>query len=118
PAAAKVLGPRMLLLPLVENTIRGGMGDGDSALVICIEAVVEAGVLELKVIDNGGGLRDPKLIENVGLRNTLERLERLYGTAQEMRIEATSGEGFCVVMRLPARAAEEPPREQLRREIA
>ncbi|MFL5478786.1 MAG: sensor histidine kinase [Gemmatimonadaceae bacterium] len=118
PAAAKILVPRMLLQPLVENSIHHGMRDGDSPLVICIEAVVESGVLELKVIDNGVGLRNPKLIENVGLRNTRERLERLYGTAQEMRIEATSGEGFCVVMRLPARAAEEPPREQLRREIA
>jgi hypothetical protein len=118
PAAAGIFVPRMLLQPLVENSIHHGMRDGDSPLVIRIEAVVDAGVLELKVVDNGVGLRNRKLTENVGLRNTRERLERLYGSAQEMRIGASPGEGFCVVMRLPARVAEEPPREHLRREIA
>jgi two-component system LytT family sensor kinase len=118
PAAARILVPRMLLQPLVENSIHHGMRDGDSPLIIRIEATAGAGSLELKVVDNGVGLRNRKLVENVGLRNTRERLEHLYGTRQEMRIEAMQGEGFCVVMRLPARIAEERPEEQRRREIA
>ncbi len=124
PAAGRMLVPRMLLQPLVENSIHHGMRDGDSPLVVRIEAAVDAGSLELRVIDNGVGLRNQKLVENVGLRNTRERLERLYGTDQEMRVDASSGqrEGFSVIMRLPARVAEELPTagesDQRRREIA
>jgi len=118
PAARRILVPRMLLQPLVENSIHHGMRDGDSPLVICIEASTEADRLELKVVDNGVGLRNRKLVENVGLRNTRERLERLYGTEQEMRVDCPTEGGFCVTMRIPARVAAQPPEEQRRREIA
>jgi signal transduction histidine kinase len=118
PAAARILVPRMLLQPLVENSIHHGMRDGDSPLVICIEASTDAAHLELKVVDNGVGLRNRKLVENVGLRNTRERLERLYGTEQELLIDCPSDGGFCVTMRIPARVAAQPPEEHRRREIA
>jgi len=123
PAAERMLVPRMILQPLVENSIHHGMRDGDAPLVVCIEAVVNNGSLQLGVIDNGAGLRNRKLVENVGLRNTRERLERLYGAEQEMRVEAppAHGDGFSVIMRLPARIALEPPEregEHRHREIA
>src|SRR4051812_10814856 len=117
-AAANILVPRMLLQPLVENSIHHGMRDGDSPLIIRIEASTDADHLELKVLDNGVGLRNRKLVENVGLRNTRERLERLYGAGQEMRIDCPTEGGFCVTMRIPARVAAQPPEEHRRREIA
>ena len=112
PAAARILVPRMLLQPLVENSIHHGMRDGDGPLVICIEASLDAGALELKVTDNGAGMRNRKLVENVGLSNTRERLEKLYGLEQEMRVEASPGEGFSVTLLFRARVAEEPAQEQ------
>ncbi|HJP59132.1 MAG TPA: histidine kinase [Gemmatimonadaceae bacterium] len=118
PAASRILVPRMLLQPLVENSIHHGMRDGDSPLVICIEASTNADHLELKVVDNGVGLRNRKLVENVGLRNTRERLERLYGNEQELRVDCPTEGGFCVTMRIPARVAAQPPEEHRRREIA
>ena len=118
PAAARILVPRMLLQPLVENSIHHGMRDGDSPLIICIEALTDADHLELKVVDNGVGLRNRKLVENVGLRNTRERLDRLYGTEQGMRIETPADGGFCVTMRIPARVAAQSIEEHRRREIA
>jgi LytS/YehU family sensor histidine kinase len=120
PAALKILVPRMLLQPLVENSIHHGMRDGDSALVIRIEGSGGPDRLVLRVVDNGVGLRNRKLVENVGLRNTRERLEKLYGLDQEMIVESLQGEGFSVTMRFPAHVAE--PRleetEQPQREIA
>ena len=117
PAAMRILVPPMLLQPLVENSIHHGMRDGDSPLVIRVEASVDGESLEVKVVDNGLGLRNRKLVENVGMGNTRERLERLYGTRQEMRIDSEAGQGFTVTLRLPARLA--PPREEQRdREIA
>lgn len=117
PAALRILVPRMLLQPLVENSIHHGMRDGDSPLVIRIEAVVDREALELKVADNGVGLRNRKLVENVGLRNTRERLEKLYGVEQELVVD-TAPEGFTVCMTFCAHKAEEPVQEHLEREIA
>ena len=116
--AARILVPRMLLQPLVENSIHHGMRDGDSPLVIRIEAATEANSIELKVLDNGAGLRNRKLVENVGLRNTRERLEKLYGAGQQMLVDSSPGEGFSVIMRFPARIAEDTVKEHLEREIA
>jgi len=118
PAAERILVPRMLLQPLVENSIHHGMRDGDSPLVVCVEASADSDYLELKVVDNGVGLRNRKLVENVGLRNTRERLERLYGARQELHIDCPTEGGFCVTMRIPARVAAQPPEELRRREIA
>ncbi|HET9636598.1 MAG TPA: histidine kinase, partial [Gemmatimonadaceae bacterium] len=117
PAALRICVPRMLLQPLVENSIHHGMRDGDSPLVIRIEGSVDADALTLKVVDNGVGLRNRKLVENVGLGNTRERLEKLYGLDQEMSVDS-QGEGFSVTMRFPARVAEEPVEESRQREIA
>ena len=118
PAALRICVPRMLLQPLVENSIHHGMRDGDSPLVIRIEGTVDADTLTLKVVDNGVGLRNRKLVENVGLRNTRERLEKLYGLDQEMSVDSSPGEGFSVTLRFPARVAEEPVEENRQREIA
>ena len=118
PAALRILVPRMLLQPLVENSIHHGMRDGDSPLVIRIEASVDADALELKVVDNGAGLRNRKLVENVGLGNTRERLEKLYGLEQEMSVDAPPGGGFTVTMLFRARVAAEPVEERREREIA
>jgi two-component system LytT family sensor kinase len=122
PAAQRILVPRMLLQPLVENSIHHGMRDGDSPLIIRIEGSVGGDVLTLKVADNGVGLRNRKLVENVGLTNTRERLEKLYGLDQEMTVDSSQAEGFTVTMRLPARVAEpslqEAAGEQRQREIA
>ena len=118
PAALRICVPRMLLQPLVENSIHHGMRDGDSPLVIRIEGSVDSDALTLKVVDNGVGLRNLKLVENVGLGNTRERLEKLYGLDQEMSVDSTQGEGFSVTMRFPARVAEEPVEENRQREIA
>jgi hypothetical protein len=118
PAALQICVPRMLLQPLVENSIHHGMRDGDSPLVIRIDGSVDSDALTLKVADNGVGLRNRKLVENVGLANTRERLEKLYGLDQEMSVDSTPGEGFSVTMRFPARVAEEPVEENRQREIA
>ncbi|HEX6628357.1 MAG TPA: histidine kinase [Gemmatimonadaceae bacterium] len=116
--AARILVPRMLLQPLVENSIHHGMRDGDSALVIRIEAATDGNAIELKVLDNGAGLRNQKLVEHVGLRNTRERLEKLYGAAQSLLVDSSPGEGFSVIMHFPARIAEDTAEEHLEREIA
>jgi sensor histidine kinase YesM len=52
------------------------------------------------VRDHGPGLPD-RLTRGIGLRNTAERLERLYGERQSVRIENADGGGTIVELRVP-----------------
>ena len=117
PGVLNMLVPRMMLQPLVENAIHHGMRDGEQPLCIRIEATTSNGSLTLTVSDDGVGLRGKKLRERVGLRNTRERLERLYGPAQKMEIESPASGGFSVRLVLPAHLAEYRSTEA-KREIA
>jgi two-component system, LytTR family, sensor kinase len=117
-AALNLLVPRMLLQPLVENSIRHGMCDGDLALCVRIEVANVDASLRIRITDNGAGLLTPTLREGVGLQNTRERLRQLYGPNQQMHITSPRGGGFEVSLTIPARAAEPETADQERREIA
>ena len=61
--------------------------------------------MTLVVRDNGLGLSEAAragLHDGVGLSNTRDRLECLYGTAQALNL-IESGQGLSVEMRLPFR---------------
>jgi two-component system LytT family sensor kinase len=67
--------------------------------------VVKKGQLELTVSDNGPGVQ---LVDGnfpgpcgIGLRNTQQRLETLYGKAQSFVLEHAVPHGLRIVMRLP-----------------
>jgi two-component system, LytTR family, sensor kinase len=118
PGVADLLVPRMLLQPLVENSIRHGMRDGDRPLRVTVEAARVDASLRLRIVDDGLGLATKSLREGVGLRNTRERLSQLYGKNQKMDVIALAKGGFEVVLTIPARAPERGIAEQSRREIA
>ena len=66
--------------------------------------------IELLVRDNGPGLQgDPQevLRPGVGLHNTMQRLEQLYGSAQRFEIGNARQGGFQVTMTCPLRRGEE-----------
>jgi two-component system, LytTR family, sensor kinase len=118
PGTSNLLVPRMLLQPLVENSIRHGMRDEELALCVRIEAAKIDASLRIRITDNGVGLLTPTLQEGVGLQNTRERLRQLYGPNQQMHIASPRGGGFEVTLTIPARAAEPETVDQDRREIA
>jgi len=54
------------------------------------------------VRDHGAGIEDSvSLAKGIGLRNTMERLERLYGSQQSFAIRNADGGGAMVEIRLP-----------------
>ncbi|HEX5084137.1 MAG TPA: histidine kinase, partial [Blastocatellia bacterium] len=82
PGINDALTPKLILQPLVENSIKYA-ADPDSGLInIAIRASRENGSLRIEVRDDGPGLsantRDATG-NGVGLANTARRLERLYG---------------------------------------
>jgi LytS/YehU family sensor histidine kinase len=105
--ARQVLVPQLILQPLVENAIRHGMNLVSMRFDISVKGRLESGGLTLAVRDHGPGLPTglppDRLIRGIGLRNTAERLERLYGARQSVRIENADGGGTVVELRVPLR---------------
>ncbi|HVF29776.1 MAG TPA: histidine kinase [Pyrinomonadaceae bacterium] len=94
--------PNLILQPLVENAIRHGIAPLARAGKIVIAAQRKNGTIKLSVSDNGGGMSDPNGGPNgIGLTNTRERLEKLYGDRQQFEIASRPGEGVEVEITIP-----------------
>ncbi len=95
--------PRMILQPLVENAIKHGVAPKKAPGLIRIVAAREGDALRLEVCDNGVGLSGgarARLQGGVGLSNTRDRLECLYGAAHALEF-LENGEGLAVRMSFP-----------------
>jgi LytS/YehU family sensor histidine kinase len=97
--------PRLILQPLVENAIKHGVAPRIGPGVISIGSRRDDGRLYLTVRDNGVGLTGitrARLRDGVGLSNTRDRLECLYGADHALNF-LESSPGLTVEMRLPFR---------------
>ncbi|GAA5524399.1 hypothetical protein Maes01_00956 [Microbulbifer aestuariivivens] len=102
----RALVPSLLLQPLVENAIKYGISQREWGGEITICARVFAGELLLEVRDNGPGMSEEQLQalgsgRGVGIRNTCERLDALYGTEQKVRFRSQPDGGLAVDIRIP-----------------
>jgi LytS/YehU family sensor histidine kinase len=80
PAASPARVPVLFLQPLVENAIEHGGSDRPGGTSIVVRASRHDGTLRLTVEDDGAGPGTvPSPVEGIGLRNTRERLRKLYG---------------------------------------
>ncbi len=91
--------PPMTLQPLVENSLKHGIGGSLHGGTLAISAAVEGGGVVLRVADDGAGFR-PQHREGTGLRNLRERLATLYGDASGLHI-GENGQGATVTVRIP-----------------
>ena len=100
-ACAQAMVPSLILLPLVENALKYGLGGSEQPVEIVISARQEGGQLVLVVEDDGGnthGNANGGL--GIGLSNARQRLSALYG--EEARIDSGALEhGWRSVIRLP-----------------
>ena len=95
--------PRLILQPLVENAIKHGVSPRTGLGSVEVSARREGESLWLEVRDNGVGLSGSartQLSSGVGLANTRDRLECLYGDGQQLEFSETGG-GLTVRMRIP-----------------
>jgi two-component system LytT family sensor kinase len=94
----------MILQPLVENAVRHGVAPSPSAGLIEISAWRQAEMLRLRVRDDGPGfgvLDESRPGSQVGLRNTVLRLERLYGDGERLHMENHQDGGAVVTLTIP-----------------
>ena len=111
PEALPALVPTFILQPLVENAIRHGIAPRTSKGTVQVSAWRENGRLHLRVQDDGPGLPVGwKLAANkgVGLSNTRERLQRLYGVSRHsFEVVSEPGAGVRVDLSFPFREGDE-----------
>jgi two-component system, LytTR family, sensor kinase len=87
-SALHFMVPTLILQPLVENSIKHGLGPKAGENQLTIRVRQRSGYLELTVEDNGVGASTPKKLvggssTGFGLRNLEERLQTVYrGNAQ------------------------------------
>lgn len=96
--------PPMLLQPLVENAIAHGLEPTIEGGHVAVSAQLQDGVLTLLVQDNGRGpdAGPGKQGTNVGLANTRERLQAIYGEHASLTLEAAAPHGAVARIMLPA----------------
>ena len=102
PDVLDAMVPNMLLQPLVENAVQHGVSRRAEGGEITVTAKREQDMLVVRICDDGPGLHgDDAPGLGIGLTNTRERLERLYGERHALRLEQAPGGGLEVVLELP-----------------
>lgn len=92
--------PPLVLQPLVENSIKHGADRRTSIVRIEVSAARENGSLRLEVRDHGPGI-EGKRPNGIGLSNTAERLEKLYGGTHRLGLRNADDGGLVVTVEVP-----------------
>jgi LytS/YehU family sensor histidine kinase len=96
--------PSGLLLTLVENALEHGVGPALQGGEVQVSAAAGAGGVWLRVDNSGQPLVAPAVL-GVGLRNCLERLQRLKGPQATLQLSSPSGGGTRAEVWLPGATA-------------
>jgi two-component system, LytTR family, sensor kinase len=105
--------PSMLLQPMVENSIKHGLGHRLEGGEIHIRTHLLDGRLAIEIADNGMGIPPERLAEvygggGIGISNVHERLRLLYGDQFKMDIRSQEGQGTQIHIEIPALVTVEP----------
>lgn len=101
--ALDALLPSLLLQPLIENAVKYAVTPREAGGTIRVEGKVRSGMLELAVADDGPGLPQGVVTADsrgVGIRNTRERLNVVYGDHHRFAI-MDARPGVRVEMAMP-----------------
>ncbi|HXU35487.1 MAG TPA: histidine kinase [Blastocatellia bacterium] len=98
--------PNLILQPIVENAIRHGIVSRIAPGQIEISAMLIGDALQLRVKDNGPGLRSAGggraiVKEGLGLANTRARLAQMYGPAHRFEMSDAPEGGLQVTLTIP-----------------
>lgn len=94
--------PNLILQPIVENAIHHGIAPHSDAGQVQIRAFREEDKLVMQVEDDGPGMKNTEIArKGVGLSNTQERLERLYGQHQQLKLMNGKSGGLLVHIEIP-----------------
>ena len=104
PRAARALVPSLVLQPLIENAIKYAISPSEDGGMLRISARVQRDTLVLRVSDTGPGLgngNNGQKSSGVGLKNTRERLQQLYGERQAFTLAPNEPSGLVITINIP-----------------
>jgi two-component system LytT family sensor kinase len=111
PATLGVIVPSMILQPLVENSIKHGLGRKVGEGRITIRATRDGRLTVIEVIDNGVGIVEDRpgtpQQGGIGLKNVNERLRVIYGANYQLKLHSVPGEGTSARIEIPELAVPE-----------
>lgn len=107
--------PKLILQPIVENSIYHGIEKRKGAGKLDINAQAKGEIIWIRVEDNGVGIEENELdvlrnsienenfenSKNFALKNLNRQLKLKYGLKYGVSIESRLGEGTCVTITLP-----------------
>lgn len=103
--ARDLLIPTMLLQPLVENAIRHGVEPKEGKGTVQVRVTREEDLLRISIADSGKGFslgRDGRPArEGIGIANTRERLDHIYGPSASLQLNNLAGGGAEALVMLP-----------------
>ncbi len=116
PLCEKWLIPSLIIQPLIENAIKHGIKDKEDGGNISLSIRQEKAAIAIMVKDDGLGMSREKLstillsrtvkshtngLGGVGLQNSNQRLEQIYGSQYRMQITSVPAEGTEICFNIP-----------------
>lgn len=95
------LVPDLILQPLAENAIRHGFSQRTMDCWLAIRIQREADTVCIRIEDNGIGFNVSTIRKGIGLTNTEQRLQKIYGHAASLTIESQPEKGTQLQLLLP-----------------
>jgi two-component sensor histidine kinase len=106
--------PNLVLQPLVENSIRHGVGRRSEPGWIAVAVERYNDTLVLRVTDNGAGFETSQPVhQGMGLGITRGRLESLYGSHQSLELRNLPAGGVEARITMPFRARTHSPESEV-----
>ena len=102
--AQDALVPSLILQPLIENAIKYAITPSEDGGTLRISARVQHDTLILQLSDTGPGLgngNNGQKSSGVGLKNTRERLQQLYGDNQAFTLAPNEPTGLRITINIP-----------------
>ena len=103
-AAQDALVPSLILQPMIENAIKYAITPSEEGGTLRISARVQQKTLILQISDSGPGLgngNNGQKSSGVGLKNTRERLQQLYGDGQAFTLAPNEPSGLRITINIP-----------------
>lgn len=110
--AENIRVPRLILQPVVENSISHGILPSGRPGIIKLRAYVRNGLLKISIIDTGIGMSESEVSalykkinnpesRNIGLTNVNRRLILTYGPQHSLRILSKKNLCTCITFSIP-----------------